>query len=84
MYIYPGINKNQINNRMLGSYFTYICIITAYYGVFGGKLKVFILVMVYYTSTSCFPFSVLNAIILCNGIMTTLFLYLMQQDVHRK
>ena len=66
MYIYPGINKNQINNRMLGSYFTYICIITAYYGVFGGKLKVIILVMVYYTSTSCFPFSVLNAIILCN------------------
>lgn len=66
MYIHPGINKNQINNRMFGSYFTYICIITAYYGVFGGKLKVFILVMVYYTSTSCFPFSVLNAIILCN------------------
>ena len=66
MYIYPGINNNQINNRMLGSYYTYICIITAYYGVFGGKLKVFILVMVYYTSTSCFPFSVLNAIILCN------------------
>jgi len=51
---------------MLGSYFTYICIITAYYGVFGGKLKVFILVMVYYTSTSCFPFSVLNNIILYN------------------
>ena len=66
MYIYPGINKNQINNRMLGSYFTYICIITAYNGVFGGKLKVFILVMVYYTNTSCFPFSVLNNIILCN------------------